>query len=44
MDVFNEKICTLLKKRSRFRTRLEDLTIGFNCNGEVTLQDNRNSG
>jgi hypothetical protein len=40
MDVFNEEICTLLKKKIKASvTRLEDLTIGFNYQGEVTLKD-----
>ena len=40
MDVFNEEICTLLKKKIKDSvTKLEDLTIGFNYNGEVTLED-----
>ena len=39
-DVFNEEICTLLKrkiKESLYRT--DDLSIKFSYNGEVTLQD-----
>jgi hypothetical protein len=40
MDVFNEEICTLLKKKIKSSvTRLEDLTIHFAYNGEVTLKD-----
>jgi hypothetical protein len=40
MDVFNEEVCTLLKKKIKASvTRLEDLTIGFNYQGEVTLKD-----
>src|SRR5580698_2336061 len=40
MDVFNEEICTLLKKKIKSSvTRLEDLTIRFGYNGEVTLKD-----
>jgi hypothetical protein len=40
MDVFNEEICTLLKKKIKGSvTRLEDLTIRFGYNGEVTLKD-----
>ena len=40
MDVFNEEICTLLKKKIKGSvTRLEDLTIRFSYNGEVTLKD-----
>jgi hypothetical protein len=40
MDVFNEEICTLLKKKIKGSvTKLEDLTIRFSYNGEVTLKD-----
>ncbi|MDR3404589.1 MAG: hypothetical protein P4L99_18955 [Chthoniobacter sp.] len=40
MDVFNEEICTLLKKKIKSSvTKLEDLTIRFGYNGEVTLKD-----
>lgn len=40
MDVFNEEICTLLKKKIKGSVaKLEDLTIRFTYNGEVTLQD-----
>src|SRR3984885_3378574 len=40
MDVFNEEICTLLKKKIKGSvTRLEDLTIRFSYGGEVTLKD-----
>jgi hypothetical protein len=40
MDVFNEEICTLLKKKIKGSvSKLEDLTIRFGCNGEVTLKD-----
>jgi len=40
MDVFNEELCTLLKKKIKGSlTRLEDLTIRFAYNGEVTLKD-----
>jgi hypothetical protein len=40
MDVFNEEICTLLKKKIKGSViRLEDLTIRFAYNGEVTLKD-----
>jgi hypothetical protein len=40
MDVFNEEICTLLKKKIKGTvTKLEDLTIHFDYNGEVTLAD-----
>ncbi len=40
MDVFNEEICTLLKKKIKGSVnRLEDLTIRFGYNGEVTLKD-----
>jgi hypothetical protein len=40
MDVFNEEICTLLKKKIKASvTRIEDLTVRFNYHGEVTLKD-----
>jgi hypothetical protein len=40
MDVFNEELCTLLKKKIKGSvTRLEDLTISFSYNGEVTRKD-----
>jgi len=40
MDVFNEEICTLLKKKIKGSvTRIEDLSIRFAYNGEVTLKD-----
>jgi hypothetical protein len=40
MDVFNEELCTLLKKKIKGTvTKLEDLTIRFGYNGEVTLKD-----
>ena len=40
MDVFNEELCTLLKKKIKGSlTKLEDLTIRFAYNGEVTLKD-----
>lgn len=40
MDVFNEELCTLLKKKIKSSvTKLEDLTIRFSYNGEVTLKD-----
>jgi hypothetical protein len=40
MDVFNEELCTLLKKKIKGSvTKLEDLTIRFGYNGEVTLKD-----
>ncbi|HVE15542.1 MAG TPA: hypothetical protein VNB29_02340, partial [Chthoniobacterales bacterium] len=40
MDVFNEEICTLLKKKIKGSvTKLEDLSIRFDYNGEVTLDD-----
>jgi hypothetical protein len=40
MDVFNEELCTLLKKKiKKSITKLEDLTIRFTYNGEVTLKD-----
>ena len=42
MDIFNEEICTLLKKKIKGSvTRLEDLTIRFSYNGEVTLKDTK---
>jgi hypothetical protein len=42
MDVFNEELCTLLKKKIKGSvTRLEDLTIRFGYNGEVTLKDSQ---
>src|ERR1017187_1796880 len=40
MDVFNEELCTLLKKKIKGSvTKLEDLEIRFGYNGEVTLKD-----
>lgn len=40
MDVFNEELCTLLKKKIKNSvTKLDDLTIRFGYNGEVTLSD-----
>jgi hypothetical protein len=40
MDVFNEEICTLLKKKIKASvTRLEELTMHFSYTGEVTLKD-----
>ena len=40
MDVFNEELCTLLKSKIKGSvTKLEDLTIRFGYNGEVTLKD-----
>ena len=40
MDVFNEEICTLLKKKIKGSvTKLDDLSIRFSYNGEVTLRD-----
>ena len=40
MDVFNGEICTLLKKKIKGSvTKLEDLSIRFAYNGEVTLKD-----
>jgi|SRR5882724_3874553 len=40
MDVFNEEICTLLKKKIKASVeKLEDLSIRFGYNGEVTLED-----
>ena len=43
MDVaLNEEICTLLKKKIKGSvTRLEDPTIRFSYNGEVTLRDSQ---
>ena len=40
MDVFNEEICILLKKRIKASVRtLDDLSISFDYNSEVTLED-----
>lgn len=40
MDVFNEEICTLLKKKIKGSLiSLDDLSIRFSYQGEVTLQD-----
>ena len=40
MDVFNEELCTLLKKKIKGSvSKLDDLTIRFGYNGEVTLKD-----
>ncbi len=40
MDVFNEEICILLKKKIKGSVeRLEDLSIRFGYDGEVTLKD-----
>lgn len=40
MDVFNEEICILLKKKiSASLYKLNDLSIHFDYTGEVTLQD-----
>jgi len=40
MDVFNEEICTLLKKKIKASVRkLDDLSITFDYSGEVTLED-----
>jgi hypothetical protein len=40
MDVFNEEICTLLKKKIKGSVeRLDDLSIRFAYNGEVSLKD-----
>ena len=42
MDVFNEEICTLLKKKIRASvTGLDDLSIRFGYSGEVTLNDTK---
>lgn len=39
-DVFNEEICTLLKRKIKDSLyRVDDLAIKFGYNGEVTLQD-----
>jgi hypothetical protein len=39
-DVFNEEICTLLKRKIKNTLqRLDDLSIKFGYNGEVTSQD-----
>src|ERR1700731_4522517 len=40
MDVFNEEICTLLKKKIKSSLEsVDDLSIRFDYEGEVTLQD-----
>jgi hypothetical protein len=40
MDVFNEEICTLLKKKIKSSlVSMDDLSIRFNYQGEVSLQD-----
>jgi hypothetical protein len=40
MDVFNEEICTLLKKRIKSSLEsTDDLSIQFSYQGEVSLQD-----
>ena len=40
MDVFNEEICILLKKKIKDSVqKLDDLSIRFGYHGEVTLQD-----
>jgi hypothetical protein len=40
MDVFNEEICILLKKKIKASVRtLDDLSISFDYNSEVTLED-----
>lgn len=40
MDVFNEEICILLKKKIKASVeKLEDLSIRFGYSGEVTLKD-----
>jgi hypothetical protein len=40
MDVFNEEICTLLKKKIKGSlVSMDDLSIRFNYQGEVSLQD-----
>lgn len=39
-EIFNEEICNLLKRKIKDSVdRLEDVTIEFNYNGEVTQQD-----
>ena len=40
MDVFNEEICILLKKKIKASVqKLDDLSLRFGYNGEVTLKD-----
>jgi hypothetical protein len=40
MDVFNEEICTLLKKKIKGSlVSVDDLSIRFSYQGEVSLQD-----
>ena len=40
MDIFNEEICILLKKKIKSSVeKLEDLSIRFSYHGEVTLKD-----
>ena len=40
MDVFNEEICTLLKKKIKGSlASMDDLSIRFSYQGEVSLQD-----
>jgi hypothetical protein len=40
MDVFNEEICTLLKKKINGSVeKIDDLSIGFGYSGEVSLKD-----
>jgi hypothetical protein len=40
MDVFNEEVCTLLKKKIKDSlVSVDDLSIRFSYQGEVTLQD-----
>jgi hypothetical protein len=42
MDVFNEEICTLLKKKIRASvTGVDDLSIRFTYKGDVTLGDTK---
>jgi len=39
-EVFNEEVCNLLKKKIKSSlTKINDLSIGFEYEGEVTLQD-----
>jgi hypothetical protein len=39
-EIFNEEICNLLKTKIRSSlTRIEDLSIAFDYDGEVTLED-----
>ncbi len=39
-EIFNEEVCTLLKRKIKESLyRIEDLSLKFSYNGEVTLQD-----